>query len=238
MKVYRFVKNRFIFRKLAIALAAILAAVTILNIDGMVLDAQAAGVLQETLVPEEIPLEELIEYEFDQQLKELEQEEEKEYETSETVEMESEETDEIETVEEITYSTEAILLAGIMYAEEGVFLQIYENEPQMAEYVLKLAGSVVVYRMLNNHMGAETIEDVLYSPGQYDYRTIEKVESGQDIPEEVYLWAQELLNGETVGPKNMIYQAPFKQGMVYEHIGNQYFCVSNKYPAEDMVEEF
>ena len=117
------------------------------------------------------------------------------------------------------------LLAQMMYAEEGVFFSIFANDPDANERVHKLAGSVIIHR-LNCHLGgAQTLADVLYAPGQYDYRTIQRVEQGQTLPPQVYQWAEELLTNGAIGPDNLIFQAEFVQGTeVYDHIGNQYFC--------------
>ena len=115
------------------------------------------------------------------------------------------------------------LLAQIIYAEEGVFLWKYNSNPAMAERVFKLAGSVIINRARSHYMGASTIHDVLYSKGQYDSRTKAKVEAGQEIPEIVYVWSQQLLSGGTIGPSNLVFQSESPQGVFYEQIGNQYF---------------
>lgn len=121
------------------------------------------------------------------------------------------------------------LLSQIMYAEEGVFFREYEKDPAKVERVHKLAGSAVLHRLENNHMGANSLADVLYAEGQYAKQTISKVEEGQDIPEIVYVWAEQLINEGALGPKGMIYQAQFAQGEFYEQIGNQIFGVEPKY---------
>ena len=117
------------------------------------------------------------------------------------------------------------LLAQMMYAEEGVFFAIFANDPAANERVHKLAGSVILHRLNNHFGGAQTLADVLYAPGQYDYRTIQRVEQGQNLPPQVYQWAEELLTTGALGPDNLVFQAEFVQGSeVYDHIGNQYFC--------------
>ena len=120
------------------------------------------------------------------------------------------------------------LLAQLMYAEEGVFLQRYDEHPKKVERVFKLAGSVVLHRMENSYMG-ETIYDVIYAPGQYAGQTLQRVSAGQDVPEMVYTWAEELLRDGPIGPNNLVYQAEFSQGKPYEKIWNQVFCVEPKY---------
>lgn len=135
--------------------------------------------------------------------------------------------DENQTETRIAYQLDDIeLLARMMYAEVGVFFWNYEEDPEEVELIHKLAGSVVINRLRNEVMGATCLADVLYSEGQYAQQTIQKVESGeQDIPEEVYIWSEELLTEGTIGPSNLVYQAQFPQGQLYRNIGNQYFGV-------------
>jgi len=130
------------------------------------------------------------------------------------------------TPSQAAYNMENVeLLAQMMYAEEGVFFSRFANEPEMIERVHKLAGSVVLHRLNSHFSGAQTLADVLYAPGQYDYRTIQRVEKGQNLPPQVYQWAEELLTEGAIGPDTLVFQAEFRQGSeVYEHIGNQYFC--------------
>ena len=119
------------------------------------------------------------------------------------------------------------LLAQIIFAEESVFLWKYQSNPEIAERVFKLAGSVIINRARSNYMGASTIHEVLYTKGQYDSRTKAKVEAGQEIPQVVYTWSRELLAGGTIGPQNLVFQSESPQGVVYEVIGNQYFGIRN-----------
>ena len=117
------------------------------------------------------------------------------------------------------------LLAQMMYAEEGVFFSRFADDMASCERVHKLAGSVILHRLNSHYSGAQTLADVLYSPGQYDYRTIQRVETGQTLPPLVYQWAEDLLTMGALGPDTLVFQAEFVQGSeVYDHIGNQYFC--------------
>ena len=117
------------------------------------------------------------------------------------------------------------LLAQIMFAEEGVFFSWYASDPDTIERAHKLAGSVILHRLNTHFSGAQTLADVLYAPGQYDYRTIQRVEEGRQLPAQVYQWADELLTQGALGPDTLVFQAEFPQGSeVYDHIGNQYFC--------------
>jgi hypothetical protein len=135
-------------------------------------------------------------------------------------------TEDIFTPSQAAYNMEnRELLAQMMFAEEGVFFSRFANDPEMIERVHKLAGSVVLHRLNSHFSGAQTLADVLYAPGQYDYRTIQRVEQGQNLPPQVYQWAEELLTEGALGPDTLVFQAEFPQGKeVYDHIGNQYFC--------------
>lgn len=117
------------------------------------------------------------------------------------------------------------ILAQIMFAEEGVFLRQYDSNPEMVERVFKLAGSVVINRVKTNFLGAKSISDVIYEKGQYAKQTQDRVRNGQDVPDIVYTWADDLLTNGTIGPEGLVYQAEFEQGQVYEKIGNQVFGI-------------
>ena len=135
-------------------------------------------------------------------------------------------TTDVITPPQAAYSMENVeLLAQMMFAEEGVFFSWSANDPATIERVHKLAGSVILHRLNSHYSGAQTIADVLYSPGQYDIHTIMRVESRQTMPPQVYQWAEELLTEGALGPDTLVFQAQFVQGSsVYDHIGNQYFC--------------
>lgn len=126
-------------------------------------------------------------------------------------------------------SNDIYILAQIMHAEEGVFFREYSTDPEKVERVHKLAGSVVLHRLENHYMGSSTILEVLYAPSQYDLQTVNRVEEGQDIPEIVYQWAEDLLRDGPLGPRGLIFQSEFNQGEVYEEIGNQKFGIDPRY---------
>ena len=105
----------------------------------------------------------------------------------------------------LEYTEEDIeFLAQTMFAEEEEFLSMLEQNPKIVERVFKLAGSVVIHRADNNYRGATTIQEVVFSKGQYANRTLEKVTEGQEIPDIVYEWAEELLENGAIGPNNLI----------------------------------
>ena len=125
----------------------------------------------------------------------------------------------------ISHLSEQELLASLMYHEEGVLLSRIDYEDAKRAHLL--AGSVVLHRTNMNFMGAETIEDTIFAPGQYIH-TLPKL--ANPVPEEVLEWAGELLENGPIGPKDLIYQAQFIQGDgIYAHIDNQYFCTDGEY---------
>lgn len=148
-----------------------------------------------------------------------------------------------ETTEETTWmdytSADVNLLANIMYAEEGVLYTKYmDTEPTNVEMVFKLCGSVVLHRLANQMDGATTIREVLYaSPNgneQYAGTTKTRVENGQDIPDIVFTWAEQLLKDGPLGPNNLVFQSEFVQGdSVYATYWNQIFCTCSCYPEEE-----
>lgn len=118
-------------------------------------------------------------------------------------------------------------LAHGINAEQG---REFENEQETNMRQI-YAGQVMINRKDQNFMGASTIKEVLYTPGQYacvsdhswenpiterSYRNAEILLSGQDYSE---------LYGIPKMPDNVIYQAEFPQGSgVWMKIGNTYFC--------------
>ena len=134
------------------------------------------------------------------------------------------------------YNQEKELLAQVMYAEEGLFyLKEYKSDPAKVERVFKLCGSVVLNRTEIEYLGCKTIEETVFFGSesgklQYAEQTQQRVREGQEIPDIVYQWADELLMSGPIGPKGLIYQAQFEQGdEVYAEIGNQIFCIDYKY---------
>lgn len=110
------------------------------------------------------------------------------------------------------------LLCKVIYAEA------VENDLTSYQYV----GAVVMNRVDYGYWG-DTIHDVVYADGQYactwngSYKFNLSVDN---IPEDVYLVAEELLSGERYGvPESVIFQAGFPQGSgTWLQYGNTYFC--------------
>ncbi len=114
---------------------------------------------------------------------------------------------------------DAILLAKLMHAEEGVLRVKLSYEDAKRAHML--CGSVVLNRLNMHYLGDTTITEVIYAPGQYE--CVKNLD--QAVPEETVEWARELIENGPIGPSNMVYQAEFEQGSeTYDHIGNQYFC--------------
>lgn len=69
--------------------------------------------------------------------------------------------------------------------------------------------------------GDKTVYDVVYAKGQYstikDFYTV-------DIPDECRLMAIQILTSKSDVPKDVIFQATFKQGKIYKIINGEYFC--------------
>lgn len=144
--------------------------------------------------------------------------------------------DTVETNEQayMLYTEEDVeFLAQTMYAEEGIFFAKYKDDLELVEKVHKLAGSVVIHRADNEYRGATTIQQVVFTEGQYAKQTLEKICEGQEMPDIVYVWAEELLRDGPIGPNNLIFQSEFEQGDKYgEPIGNQYFGTDPNLPSE------
>lgn len=69
--------------------------------------------------------------------------------------------------------------------------------------------------------GDKTVYDVVYAKGQYstikDFYTVE-------IPNECRQMAIQILTSKSDVPKDVIFQATFKQGKIYKIINGEYFC--------------
>ena len=192
-----------------------------LSKEGKFVDLEARVVEEETIVGEETGTSE-------------ETEIAEEVESEDSVKEEFEEKKEVvskpaEIPKTVGISNEREMLAQLIYAEVGVLL--YGNETaERKKLAFQLTGSAILNRAKEGHMGAHNVSQVLHSRGQYDSRTVSLVDAGgQVVPEVVYQWTDELLTNGTVGPKGLIYQSEFPQGVVFTQIGNQYFGVEPNY---------
>ena len=111
------------------------------------------------------------------------------------------------------------LMAEVIYHENW-----HTDSEHLAAYY---TGAVVRNRIESDeswmHLhGDKTVYDVVYARGQYSttskFFTVE-------IPEECRQMAIDILiHGTPDVPKNVIFQATFKQGKIYRVINGEYFC--------------
>ena len=107
------------------------------------------------------------------------------------------------------------MLARLIYAESG------SNwcSNKMQYYV----GSVVLNRV-NSPYFPNTIEGVIFSPGQYTCVKNGKLSSKYD--DRTRLCAEYPITHGSMLPSNVVFQAQGKQGDgVYEKVQNMYFCI-------------
>ncbi len=116
------------------------------------------------------------------------------------------------------------LLARLITAEEG-YATSHEIGTEAYNNILEcyaLCGGVVINRIASDEF-PDTLEEVIYQPGQYavvDSGAIEK--PYDDIAWEI---AEELLVYGTEIPDDVVFQAQFMQGSsLYRQVGNQLFC--------------
>lgn len=127
------------------------------------------------------------------------------------------------------------LLAHVINAEQGIEFDDETKTNKLQIYT----GQVVLNRLKKHYLGAKTLEDVIYSDGQY--ACVSDVSWTNPISERAYRNAKILLLGldysEILGiqkmPDNVIYQAEFPQSSkpnvepednVWDHIDDTYFC--------------
>lgn len=96
----------------------------------------------------------------------------------------------------------------------------YENRD--SEYAMWLTGLVVLNRVHDPDF-PNTVREVLYQKHPIQYSTT-KYFFTKEIPEEIYILARKIFRDDGSIPRNVVYQAQFKQGSgVYDHPGD-YFC--------------
>lgn len=141
--------------------------------------------------------------------------------TSEFVKLASEITTEVETEAETEAPTE-------YYSEDDLYWlsHLIAAEVGNSTYESKaMCGLVVVNRVNSPSFKAETIEEVIFSPGQYE--TVSNGRIYNDPDDESIEVARKILEGtiEIEIPTDVVYQAEFRQGSgIYCQIGNEYFC--------------
>lgn len=115
--------------------------------------------------------------------------------------------------------SEINLLAEVIYWENW-----HTDKDKRAAY---LTGAVVMNRVARDdrwmHLkGDKTVYDVVYARGQY---STTKYFYTKEIPAECYDMARDIYkNGTPDVPADVIFQATFSQGKVYEKINGEWFC--------------
>ena len=111
------------------------------------------------------------------------------------------------------------LLAQVIFWENW-----YTDKDKRAAY---LTGAVVMNRVARDdswlHLnGEKTVKGVVYAKGQY---STTQYFFTKEIPDECYEMARDIYtNGTPDVPKDVIFQATFKQGPKYDVINGEWFC--------------
>ena len=104
------------------------------------------------------------------------------------------------------------LLARVIEAEAG----------GESDYHKLCVGTVVMNRVASDKY-PDTIEGVIYQPGQYQCVTNSHI--NKEPSESSYEAAESILDGRRMFRSSVVYQAEFIQGnKVVEKVGNTYFC--------------
>ena len=145
--------------------------------------------------------------EIERNSEQFERETAQEFET-ETV---AEPSDSIEEETQTELETEVELLARVIEAEAG----------GESDYHKLCVGTVVMNRVASDKY-PDTIEGVIYQPGQYQCVTNSHI--NKEPSESSYEAAKSILDGRRMFRSSVVYQAEFIQGKVVEKVGNTYFC--------------
>ena len=103
------------------------------------------------------------------------------------------------------------LLARVIEAEAG----------GESDYHKLCVGTVVMNRV-DSEKYPNSIEGVIYQPGQYQCVTNSHI--NKEPSESSYEAAESILDGRRMFRSSVVYQAEFIQGKVVEKVGNTYFC--------------
>ena len=123
----------------------------------------------------------------------------------------AEPSDSIEEETQTELETEVELLAHVIEAEAG----------GESDYHKLCVGTVVMNRVASDKY-PDTIEGVIYQPGQYQCVTNSHI--NKEPSESSYEAAKSILDGRRMFRSSVVYQAEFIQGKVVEKVGNTYFC--------------
>ena len=149
--------------------------------------------------------------------------------------------EEFEDFEE-THKDEIYFLAAIITSEAGCV----DQEPWCTQAIeagitpdiwQQYVGYSVMNRVYqDDYYFPNTIKDVFYQQGQYAETSLQSVQSGYITERAISnatIVLRDYYNGTIPVPRNMVYQAEFKQGSkVFLQVGNTYFCIAGNLPAE------
>lgn len=153
-----------------------------------------------------------IERSYEQFVKETAQEFETETVAEPSNSIEEETQTELETEVETKYTEyDFELLARVIEAEAG----------GESDYHKLCVGTVVMNRV-DSDKYPDTIEGVIYQPGQYQCVTNSHI--NKEPSKSSYKAAEHILDGRRMFRSSVVYQAEFIQGKVVEKVGNTYFC--------------
>ena len=122
-----------------------------------------------------------------------------------------------------------LLLSGFTVKDRDLLAEVIYHENWNTDKdheAAFLTGIVVKNRIYRDdkwlHLkGERTVYDVVYAKGQYS--TTRKFFT-KEIPEECKEMATKILLFNYDVPKDLIFQATFRQGKVYKVINGEYFC--------------
>lgn len=115
------------------------------------------------------------------------------------------------------------IMARALTAEEG-YATSYEVGSREYLQILRcyqLCGAVLYNRMMDERF-PDTIHDVVYQPGQY--ACVNNGSINRDYDPVAWEIAEGILTEGTPEDSDVIFQAEFVQGEIYEVVGNQIFC--------------
>lgn len=131
---------------------------------------------------------------------------------------------ETEPSDSIEEETQTELEAETKYTEYDFELlaRVIEAEAGGESDYHKLCVGTVVMNRVDSEKYPDTIEGVIYQPGQYQCVTNSHI--NKEPSESSYEAAESILDGRRMFRSSVVYQAEFIQGKVVEKVGNTYFC--------------
>ena len=129
-----------------------------------------------------------------------------------------------ETAQEFETETETETELETKYTEDDFELlaRVIEAEAGGESDYHKLCVGTVVMNRVASDKYPDTIEGVIYQPGQYQCVTNSHI--NKEPSESSYEAAESILDGRRMFRSSVVYQAEFIQGKVVERVGNTYFC--------------